>query len=237
MYRPTAATRQNADERRRTIAEAARALVTESGFASATVKSVAARAGCSAGLLYTYFPNRDALLRSTFAHAAGHELAAVSRAMDAAPSPAAAVAAVVQTFLSRALAGPRLANALLFEGLPQAVEEERLRFRASYAAVVAAHLPTAEAADTAGAEARDQPPSPPDAGPTAEAAAGNETPANDDVTARALVGALSGCLQAPVHDEGRTDFSPAEVNSLITHMTAFCLGAAGLNEPDALASG
>ena len=62
MYRPTAATRQNAESRRRAIAEAARALVTESGFAAATVKSVAARAGCSAGLLYTYFPHRDALL-------------------------------------------------------------------------------------------------------------------------------------------------------------------------------
>ena len=45
------------------------------------------------------------------------------------------------------------------------------------------------------------------------------------------MGALSGCLQAPIHDEGRTDFSPQEVRSLITHMTAFCLGAAGLSAP------
>lgn len=197
MYRPTAATRQNAEARRRAIAEAARAIVTESGFAAATVKSVAARAGCSAGLLYTYFPHRDALLCGTFAHASGHELAAVTAAMAPADSPAEAVAAVVDTFLTRALAGPRLARALLFEGLPPAVEEERLRFRRDYAAAIAAHLP----------------------GPEVE------------VTSRALVGALSGCLQAPIHDEGRTHFSPTEVRILVTHMTAFCLGAAELSAP------
>ena len=218
MYRPTAATRQNAESRRRAIAEAARALVTESGFAAATVKSVAARAGCSAGLLYTYFPHRDALLQGTFAHASGHELATVTRAMAVTETPAEAVVAVVDTFLSRALAGPRLARALLFEGLPPAVEEERLRFRAGYAAAVAAHLPEALT----------------DSAPPAAAlphSSGDEPESAVHVTARALVGALSGCLQAPIHDEGRTDFSPAEVRSLITHMTAFCLGAAGLNAP------
>jgi AcrR family transcriptional regulator len=218
MYRPTAATRQNAESRRRAIAEAARALVTESGFAAATVKSVAARAGCSAGLLYTYFPHRDALLQGTFAHASGHELAAVTRAMADTATPAEAVAAVVDTFLTRALAGPRLARALLFEGLPPAVEEERLRFRADYAAAVAAHLPEAPTEPAPRVAAQ-----PHTSGAAPESAA--------HVTARALVGALSGCLQAPIHDEGRTDFSPAEVRTLVTHMTAFCQGAAGLVAP------
>ncbi|HLS34016.1 MAG TPA: helix-turn-helix domain-containing protein, partial [Brevibacterium sp.] len=137
MYRQTDATRRNAAQRAHAIAEAARALVTASGFSAATVKSVAARAGCSAGLIYSYFPDRDALLRSTFAHASGHELAAVTRALGDAPTAPEAVAGLVETFLTRALAGARLADALLFEALPPAVEAERLRFRADYAAALA----------------------------------------------------------------------------------------------------
>ncbi|GAA4514034.1 TetR/AcrR family transcriptional regulator [Brevibacterium yomogidense] len=201
MYRQTDATRQNAVQRERAIAEAARALVTESGFASATIKSVAARAGCSAGLIYSYFPDRDALLRSAFTHASGHELAAVTRALEDAPTTAEAVAALVDTFLTRAFAGARLADALLFEALPPAVEAERLHFRAGYAAAIARRLRREEA--------------PP-------------LPAQDtSLTARALVGALSGCLQEPIHDSGRTRFDPAEVQALVHRMTGFCLAAVG----------
>ena len=202
MYRQTDATRRNAAQREYAIAEAARALVTASGFSAATVKSVAASAGCSAGLIYSYFPHRDALLCGTFAHASGHELAAVTHALDTAPTAAQAVAALVDTFLTRALAGARLADALLFEALPPAVEAERLRFRADYAAAIARHL---------------------DAGIST-----GDVPAQDtSVTARALVGALSGCLQEPVHDEGRTDFTDAEADRLIASMTTFCLAAVG----------
>lgn len=202
MYRQTDATRRNAAQRAHAIAEAARALVTASGFSAATVKSVAARAGCSAGLIYSYFPDRDALLRSTFAHASGHELAAVTRALGDAPTAPEAVAGLVETFLTRALAGARLADALLFEALPPAVEAERLRFRADYAAALARRL---------------------DAGIAAA-----ELPVQDtSLIARALVGALSGCLQEPIHDERRTDFSATEVARLITPMTAFCLSAVG----------
>ncbi|SLM99106.1 TetR/AcrR family transcriptional regulator [Brevibacterium yomogidense] len=202
MYRQTEATRRNAAQRERTIAEAARALVTASGFAAATVKSVAASAGCSPGLIYSYFPHRDALLCGTFAHASGHELAAVTRALTTAPTTAEAVAALVDTFLTRALAGARLADALLFEALPPAVEAERLRFRADYAAAIAQRLD--------------------------EGIAAGEVPVQDtSVTARALVGALSGCLQQPIHDEGRTHFTGAEAARLITSMTTFCLAAVG----------
>lgn len=207
MYRPTDATRQNAAQRERAIAEAARALVTESGFASATIKSVAARAGCSAGLIYSYFPHRDALLCGTFAHASGHELAAVTRALDSAPTVAEAVAALVDTFLSRAFAGARLADALLFEALPPAVEAERLHFRADYAAAIARRLDRPEGTTTL-----------------------RTVPAQDtSLTARALVGALSGCLQEPIHDSGRTHFPSAEVQTLIDRMTSFCLAAVGLD--------
>lgn len=205
MYRQTDATRQNAAQREHAIAEAARALVTETGFASATIKSVAARAGCSAGLIYSYFPHRDAMLRGTFAHASGHELAAVTRALDAAPTSAEAVAALVDTFLTRAFAGARLADALLFEALPAAVEAERLHFRAGYADAIARRLDR----DTA-----------------------LPLPARDtSLTARALVGALSGCLQEPIHDSGRTHFDPAEVRTLVDRMTGFCLAATGLVPP------
>ncbi|GAA2104628.1 TetR/AcrR family transcriptional regulator [Brevibacterium salitolerans] len=204
LYRSTPRTRQNAADRAASIAEAARALLTESGFASATVKSVAARAGCSPGLLYTYFPDRAALLRGAFAHAAGHELAAVTRALEEAETVAEAASGLVSTFISRALAGARLADALLFEALPADVETERLSFRTSYAAAIAARL-------QAGVDA-------------------GEIPEQDTgLTARALSGALSGCLQEPIHDSGRSEFSEAEAAALIADMTVFTHRAIGVS--------
>src|SRR5699024_9731621 len=100
VYRPTARTRANAQQRRTSIESAARHGIARGGFASATVAAVADEAECSAGLIYTYYPNRDELLRSVFARASGHELAVIEAAVAQA-GPAPRVAARVPRGLAR----------------------------------------------------------------------------------------------------------------------------------------
>lgn len=41
-------------------------LFAEHGFGSTSVKAIAQRAGVSPGLIYTYFPSKDDLLRAVF---------------------------------------------------------------------------------------------------------------------------------------------------------------------------
>src|SRR5699024_5542905 len=84
-----ARTRANAQQRRTSIESAARHVIARGGFASATVAAVAREAECSAGLIYTYYPNRDELLRSVFARASGHELAVIEAAVTQARPDAA----------------------------------------------------------------------------------------------------------------------------------------------------
>nr|BFF05690.1 hypothetical protein GCM10023233_06590 [Brevibacterium otitidis] len=111
-----------------------------SGFHSATIKAVAAEVGCSTGLIYRYFSNRDELLRRTFAHASGHELDMIVAATSEAETLAELVDQYVSTFCTRAFANQLLARALLFDDVPHVVYTERLAFRADYAAVCAAGI-------------------------------------------------------------------------------------------------
>src|SRR5690625_1204 len=104
VYRPTARTRANAQQRRTSIESAARHVIARGGFASATVAAVAREAECSAGLIYTYYPNRDELLRSVFARASGHELAVIEAAVTQAGSAAAIAESVAEVFVRRAVA-------------------------------------------------------------------------------------------------------------------------------------
>jgi AcrR family transcriptional regulator len=140
VYRPTARTRANAQQRRTSIESAARHVIARGGFASATVAAVAREAECSAGLIYTYYPNRDELLRSVFARASGHELAVIEAAVTQAGTAAAIAESVTEVFVRRAVAGRRLAHALLFEEVPDAVQLERLILRRGYVAAIAAGL-------------------------------------------------------------------------------------------------
>lgn len=140
MYRKTARERRRTAERERSIAEGARKVVGRSGFHSATIKAVAAEVGCSTGLIYRYFSNRDELLRRTFAHASGHELDMIVAATSEAETLAELVDQYVSTFCTRAFANQLLARALLFDDVPHVVYTERLAFRADYAAVCAAGI-------------------------------------------------------------------------------------------------
>lgn len=132
-YRPTPATRATAARRRTTLLRCAREIVAEAGFASASVKAIAERAGVSAGTVYTYFDSREELLAEVFNQAASVELQAVTSAVERATGVAGELGAVVETFARRALAAPTLAWALLIEPAGELIDTQRLLFRRRYA--------------------------------------------------------------------------------------------------------
>lgn len=140
MYRATEQTKANAERRQHDIAEAARQQIVEGGFRSATVKAVAHRAGCSTGLIYQYFPSAEDLLKGAFAHVAKMELELFRVALQRDPHISTALSSGIELMTRRSLSGPKQADALLFEALPQPVEEERLLFRRKWAETIAKRL-------------------------------------------------------------------------------------------------
>jgi AcrR family transcriptional regulator len=132
-YRPTERTEARRHATREGIVAAALDQVAEGGYASAGMQVVAGRAGVAVGTVYRHFPSKGYLFAEAFRRASQRELdvvIAVSR-----PDGRTArerVAAAVEAFCRRALAGPVLAYALLAEPVDPAVESERLRFRIGY---------------------------------------------------------------------------------------------------------
>ena len=146
-YRPTERTEARRAATRERIVAAALDQVASGGYASAGVQAVAARAGVAVGTVYRHFPSKGDLFAEAFRRASQRELDVVVEVTGTArtrPSRALApgapdgrgarerVAAAVEAFARRALAGPVLAYALLAEPVDPAVEAERLRFRTGY---------------------------------------------------------------------------------------------------------
>jgi AcrR family transcriptional regulator len=132
-YRPTRRTEARRLAMRERIVGAALDQVAEGGYASAGVHVVAARAAVAVGTVYRHFPSKGDLFAEAFRRASQRELDVVIRACEAdGRSAAERVAAAVEAFARRALAGPVLAYALLAEPVDPAVEAERLRFRTGY---------------------------------------------------------------------------------------------------------
>jgi AcrR family transcriptional regulator len=147
-YRPTARTEARKAATRERIVSAALEQVAAGGYASAAVQTVAGRAGVAVGTVYRHFPSKGDLFAEAFRRASQRELDVVvevienrshsaepgARARRAADDRSARerVAAAVEAFARRALAGPVLAYALLAEPVDPAVEAERLRFRTGY---------------------------------------------------------------------------------------------------------
>ncbi|GAA4959484.1 TetR/AcrR family transcriptional regulator [Actinoplanes utahensis] len=132
-YRPTALTRKNAEDKRDGFLRAARTLVAADGFRAATVAAIAARCQASVGSVYSYFDSRDRLLAEVFRSAAGHEIDLVREAVaDAGQQASQRLGELIRIFSGRALAGRRMAWALLFEPVSPVVEAERLEYRRFY---------------------------------------------------------------------------------------------------------
>jgi AcrR family transcriptional regulator len=167
--------------------------VAEGGYASAAVQRIARRAGVAVGTVYRHFPSKADLFAEVFRRASQRELDVVVEVAGAAGgSTADRVAAAVEAFSRRALAGPVLAYALIAEPVDPAVESERLRLRVGYRDAFAAVL--------------------------AEGVACGELRPHDTLTvAAALVGALGEALVGPLSGRnGRTH------EGLVTTLVQFC---------------
>src|SRR3954454_21038958 len=173
-YRRTSATEARRAQVRERIVAAAREQVAEGGYASASVQAVATRAGVATGSVYRHFPSKAELFAEVFRRASQRELDVVSAVTADESLPAGQrVAAAVEAFARRALAGPVLAYALIAEPVDPAVESERLRFRRGYRDAFAAAL-------------RDG------------VAAGELEPHDSETVAAAIVGALAEALAGPL---------------------------------------
>jgi AcrR family transcriptional regulator len=198
-YRSTPRTEARKAETRERILSAALDQVAEDGYASAGMHTVAARAGVAVGTVYRHFPSKARLFAEVFDRAAQRELdvvVAVS-APDGRPADE-RIAAAVEAFCRRALAGPALAYAQIAEPVDPAVEEERLRLRRGYRDAFARVLD--------------------------EGTAAKELPVHDSRTvAAALVGALAEALVGPLSATNARGRRSKE--ALVTTLVQFCLDA------------
>jgi AcrR family transcriptional regulator len=125
-YRATERTEARRAATRERILVAAHELVARGGFRAASVAAVAERADVATGSVYRHFSSKADLFAEVFRRAAQREVDAVAGAGSLAHG--------VETFARRALAGRRLAWALLAEPVDPVVEAERLAFRRAYRA-------------------------------------------------------------------------------------------------------
>jgi AcrR family transcriptional regulator len=197
-YRSTARTESRRTQVRAEIVRAAHELIARGGYREASVAAVARRAGVATGSVYRHFPSKVELFAEVFRNASQREVDAVVAAAGAAPAAAPArIAAAVEACAERALAGRRLAWALLAEPVDPAVEAERLQFRGAYRDVFAAIL--------------------------RDGVAAGELPTQDcELSASALVGAIGEALVGPT-----SPTAGASAPGLVAELTSFCLRSIG----------
>lgn len=194
-YRPTERTAARSAATRGRIVVAARGLIARGGYAEAQVAAVASQAGVATGTVYRHFPSKADLFAEVFRGASQHEVDAVAAAArEAGDSATARLAAAVETFSRRALAGRRLAWALIAEPVDPAVEAERLVFRRAYRDVFAEVI-------EAGVESGELPPQSP------------------ELSGAALVGAIGEALVGPVSPTS----AGQEAESVIESLRDFCI--------------
>lgn len=210
-YRSTERTEARRVAVRSRIVTAALELIAEGGYVNAPVAAVADRAGVAVGTVYRHFPSKSELFAEVFREASQREVDAMraGAAASAGDSAASRIAAGTETFARRALAGRRLAWALLAEPVDPAVEAERLHFRHSYRDVIAEIV--ADGVDSG--ELPDQDP---------------------EATGAALVGAIGEAMLGPLSptydgsflsERPRTDGGDPE--ALIASLITFCTRAIG----------
>jgi AcrR family transcriptional regulator len=172
-YRPTERTRARAAAVRERIVGAALDQLAEGGYASASVVTVARRAGVATGSVYRHFPSKADLFAEVFRRASQREVDVLVELGRGTAPVAGRLAAWVEAFVRRALAEPVRAFALIAEPVDPSVEAERLVFRRAYADLFAGALQE-------GVEAGELPPQ------------------DADLAATAIVGALAEALVGPL---------------------------------------
>jgi AcrR family transcriptional regulator len=200
-YRRTENVRRKLAARHEAILTAARALASEGGIAAVQIAPVAERAGIAAGTVYRYFPSKTALVAELVTVLAQSEIAALSKAGDAAPGPLSALAAAMATFGARALSDRRLAFALIAEPVDRDVDDARVKYRKALAGAFETRIRAA--------------------------LAGGHLPNQDaGAAAPALVGALIEGLIGPLAPQNGDD--PAKRRAAVQALTLFALRALGV---------
>jgi len=200
-YRRTENVRRKLAARHEAILTAARALASEGGIAAVQIAPVAERAGIAAGTVYRYFPSKTALVAELVTVLAQSEIAALSKAGDAAPGPLSALAAAMATFGARALSDRRLAFALIAEPVDRDVDDARVKYRKALAGAFETRIRAA--------------------------LAGGHLPNQDaGAAAPALVGALIEGLIGPLAPQNGDD--PAKRRAAVQTLTLFALRALGV---------
>jgi AcrR family transcriptional regulator len=133
-YRRTENVARRLAARRAAILAAAADAAAEGGMAAVQIAPVAERAGIAAGTVYRYFPSKAGLVGALVEALCEREIAAIERAAKAAPGPLSALVAAITTFAARALAGPRLAFALIAEPVEPELDLARAAYRRALAA-------------------------------------------------------------------------------------------------------
>lgn len=209
-YRPTERTEARKTATRERIVGAALDQVAEGGYSSASVQAVARRAKVAVGTVYRHFPSKAELFAQVFRRSAQRELEVVARVAGAdGRSASERVAAAVEAFCRRALAGPVLAYAQIAEPVDPAVEAERLTLRRGYRDVFVRVLE--QGVEAGELRAHDSP-----------------------IVAAALVGALGEALVGPLSPAARSAH-PRRQEALVASLVQFCLDALPMEESRAAA--
>jgi AcrR family transcriptional regulator len=194
--------RSRGDATRERLLGAAVELLEEGGYAAASVAAIAARSGVAAGALYRHFPSKAELFVEVFRRMAEQELASLYEASAGPDSATEKLDAIVREFMSGALAQPRLAWALGYEPVDPLVDAERLAYRQTYRERLADLLRIGIAS--------------------------GEIPEQDaDLTAAALIGAISEALVSPLSPVAGED---TRLEELIGSLSSFCRRAIGAAE-------
>ncbi|WP_341647459.1 TetR/AcrR family transcriptional regulator [Thauera humireducens] len=117
-----------ADNRQR-ILDAARALVSEGGWAEAQVSHVASAAGVATGSVYRYFPSKADLFVEVLSVVSQREVDVLEAIANNDDSPFQTLHVAVSTFVERAMRNRRLAYALIAEPCEKEIDEARLVYR------------------------------------------------------------------------------------------------------------
>ncbi len=135
-YRRTPKMQGRIDAAREQILTAAHRLVAEAGYGGTAIPDVAKAAGVSTGSVYTHFPSKTALFSEVYQRAARHEIEVFREVADTKGTPRERLTQMVETFARRALAGRKLAWALLVESVNEEIDADRMRFREPYRAII-----------------------------------------------------------------------------------------------------
>jgi AcrR family transcriptional regulator len=176
------------------------------GYGAASVAAIAERAGVATGTLYRHFTSKAELFVELFRTIGDAELAAMHEAAAATRSAADELNAVIATFAGRAMSRPRLAWALVYEPLDPTVDDERVRYRRTYATRMAQFI-------------RDR------------VEAGELPDQDPDTTAAALIGGIVEALVSPLSPVAGGNADP---DAVIVALTAFCRRAVGAEQAPAM---